>query len=718
MSNAIIEPEDMVEFDPQQGTITFCGRRAILVNTNAMGVLRQELIETLGRDIAKVILTRYGFSCGNEDAETLEEEFRSKGLSEFVMAGPRLHMIAGVVQVTTENLEVDPETGKYNMSGHWMGSYEAEQHLRLYGADDEAVCWTLAGYASGFSSVVFDTPMICVEHQCEGRGDDCCAWSLMPADECGPEQGEIRKYFQPLNIRTHINLLEQKVSERTQALEASEQRYRELLTNLPDIAFNLDKQGRFTELNSSGRARLGITLNDVSRLKLADILPQTQRRNFIHFFHQLSQDHKTNRLDVTFIDGNDEAFSAQLLIKPIVVNGVLLSFQGLAVDTAAQKSRERQLAEYASRLEHRDEKIYDLISDALYVTDSEGCFTLVNATMARRMETTVDEAIGKHFTDFVPPTAAARIHQELALCLNGEQTQAFEVALPDSKGKTRIVELNNAPLLEKRKVIGVVGVARDITVRRELEHRLAQSSRLAALGEFASGIAHEINNPVGLISGYAEEVLDQMTAMTEIPDSPEMDALRRGLKTIQEQAYRCKYITGNLLSFASQQKVLLQPTYMEQLVRESIAFFAEGKQCKGIAVVVEIEDELPMVDTDPNLYGQVMLNLLKNACDAMDGEGQIWVRLYREQQMMVLEVADDGPGLAADIVNQIFDPFFTTKGPGGGTGLGLSICYGIVSELQGSISCDNHSGGGAQFRVHTPLKPTNESDPYPVYCSE
>ena len=703
MSNTITQLEDMVEFDSQKGTITFCGRRAILVNTNALGVLRQELIETLGRDIAKVILTRYGFSCGKEDAETLDVELRGKGLAEFVLAGPRLHMIAGITQVKPDILELNPDTNQYDMSGRWVGSYEAEQHLRLYGIDDESVCWTLAGYASGYSSEVFKTSMICVEHKCEGHGDDCCAWSLMPADECGPEWGEIRKYFKPLNIHTHINLLEQKVSERTQALEVSEQRYRELLKNLPDIALNLDKEGYLTELNSSGRARLGISTVDLVKTKLTDLVSPQQRRTLINFFQQLSQDHKTNRLEVTFIDGNDEEFTAQLLIKPIIVKGQLISFQGLAVDTAAQKSREKHLADYARRLEYRDEQIYDLISDALYVTDTKGCFTLVNATMARQMQMSIEEAIGKYFSDFLPATAADSIQEELTYCLTGEQRQPFEVVYVTNDGQTHIVELSNVSLKEKGKVIGVVGVARDITTRRELEQKLAQSSRLAALGEFASGIAHEINNPVGLISGYAEEILDMMKTIPRINDIPEIKIFQRGLNTILEQAYRCKYITENLLSFARYQKVLLQPTYLDQLVQETIDFFKEGNQLKGIDVLMELEQPLPMVDTDPNLYGQVMLNLLKNASDAMGGEGRIRVHLYCELQMMVLDIIDEGPGLSPNIVNQIFDPFFTTKGPGAGTGLGLSICYGIVSELKGSISCDNYTGGGAIFQVQIPL---------------
>ena len=142
---------DFVRFDPDQGKIDFCGRRAVLVQADAMGALRKELVDTLGLDIAKVILSRYGYSCGYGDARDLGPHMSAQDDAEFVLAGPRLHGFEGVAQVRTTSLKVDNEGGHHEMSGTWGGSYEAEQHLRLFGLSAEPVCWTVAGYASGFS---------------------------------------------------------------------------------------------------------------------------------------------------------------------------------------------------------------------------------------------------------------------------------------------------------------------------------------------------------------------------------------------------------------------------------------------------------------------------------------------------------------------------------------------------------------------------------------
>ncbi len=201
---------DFVRFDPDEGKIDFCGRRAVLVQADAMGALRKELVDTLGLDIAKVILSRYGYSCGHGDARDLGPHLAAQDDAEYVLAGPRLHGFEGVAQVRTTLLKVDKEGGHHEMSGTWGGSYEAEQHLRLFGLSAEPVCWTVAGYASGFSSMVFNTPMICIEDRCVARGDPECSWRLVPAAEAQDEREDYRRLFMPLNLQAQLNLLEQK----------------------------------------------------------------------------------------------------------------------------------------------------------------------------------------------------------------------------------------------------------------------------------------------------------------------------------------------------------------------------------------------------------------------------------------------------------------------------------------------------------------------------
>lgn len=184
----------LLDVKPNLGLIELCGRRAILIHADAMGALRKELVQTLGADVAKVILTRYGFSCGYDDAVLLKEFMKPDSLEDFVLGGPRVHTFSGIAEVEPHIVEIDRERSHYLMSGFWRRSYEAEQHLRLFGSSEDAACWTLAGYASGFASYVFGVDMICIESECEARGNDHCTWTLMNADESSPQLLSLRKY--------------------------------------------------------------------------------------------------------------------------------------------------------------------------------------------------------------------------------------------------------------------------------------------------------------------------------------------------------------------------------------------------------------------------------------------------------------------------------------------------------------------------------------------
>ena len=491
-------------------------------------------------------------------------------------------MAEGVARVTTREVLFDPATRTYTMSGNWAMSYEAEQHVRLFGRASEPVCWTLAGYASGFSSVAFTTPMICIEDCCTGRGDPVCSWRLMPASACGPEHQDKRRLFAPLNLQEQLDLLERKVAARTMALSASEARYRNLVDNLPEIIFSLDPQARLVHLNLAGRERLGLDPGACA-VPLADVATLAHRRRVARVLQQVADSRSEGRVDVVLRSRDGPPMAAQMQIRPVYDGDTLSGFRGLAIDISARQAKEKRLTEYADTL----------------------------------------------------------------------------------------------------------------------KSQLATATRLAGLGQFASGLAHEINNPMGLISGYAEELLERLDS---IPDLPALRPVRDGLRTIQEQAYRCKYITQNVLSFAREQTVTLETTDVGALVREKIAFFCARSSAQGLEVRLDLSEPLPRMRTDPILLGQVLLNLLKNAADAMVGHGRLDVAARLHRGRMRIEVADTGPGLPAAALEKCFDPFFTTKAPDQGSGLGLSICYGIVRSLDGSITCGNRRTGGAWFRVSLPLR--------------
>ncbi|CAI09173.1 Hybrid sensor component of two-component regulation system [Aromatoleum aromaticum EbN1] len=692
----------LVELRPNEGAIEFCGRRAILLHTDAMGALRKELVETLGAEAAKVVLTRYGFSCGHEDAGLLAAYMHPDTIEQFVRGGPRTHMFAGIAEVETRSVEIDCERRRYRMGGFWRRSYEAEQHLRLFGRSHEAVCWTLAGYASGFASFVFQTDMICIEHECEGSGAERCSWTLMNADDCTPELAELRKYFQPLNIKDQIDGLETKVFERTRELEASEQRYRNLIEDLPEIVFALHLSGRLVQLNKAGRTRLGIDEAELPSLRLKDLVLPEYRAQASSFLKHSAQQRSVARLDVVMSDSAGNPFPVQLQVEPVIKGDKIVGYSGLALDVTAQHERERKLTEYAARLENREQQIQDIINDAVYILDLDGRLSFVNTRMADLLGVPADRAIGRRCGEFMLHSSALRLERDFRRRLAGGPGLPFEIAIEAPCGTNCLLEVSTAVLLTNGKAEGVIGVARDITARREMERQLAQANRLSSLGQFASGIAHEINNPLGLVSGFAEELQSLMEAIPNAAQIPDLEIIRDGLTTIQEQAQRCKAITDNLLLFSRRQSPPIEPVDVALYVQERFASYREVGLTRGLEITFDIEDRLPPVRTNPTLLDQVIQNLVKNARDAMNGAGPLRVELRSADDAVELGVLDEGAGLPAGVIDHVFDPFFTTKPPGRGTGLGLSICYGIMSELHGRITCGNRQEGGAWFRISLP----------------
>ena len=693
----------LIDFLPESGSIRFCGRRAILIHADSMGALRKELVETLGSEIAKVILTRYGFSCGYEDAELLAAYMHPDSLEEFILGGPRTHMFSGIAQVEPDRLELDRTRGHYRMSGRWRHSYEAEQHLRLFGRADEPVCWTLTGYASGFASRVLEADMICVETACEGRGDAHCAWTLMNASDCAPELAGLREYFKPLNLRDRLNLLESRVHERTRELEASEQRYRNLIEDLPEMAFALHASGRLLHLNKAARQRLGVREAQLPALRLKDLVLPDYTARATAFLKEIGARRTTTTLDLVMRDAAGQPFPVRLQVEPVLKDERIVGYSGLALDISAQLERERELTEYARRIESREQQIQDVINEAVYILDGQGRLSFVNARMAELLGAAADAAIGRRVGEFMSAPSAARIEKDFARRIGGEPARPFEIVLPGRDGGSVVLEVNSTRFVGQDTADGVIGVARNITARRQMERELAQANRLSALGQSASGVAHEINNPLGLVSGYAEELQALLDEVAPQADNARFQTLRRGLATIQQQAHRCKVITDNLLAFSRRQSATPEALDVGLFLAERLSFFNDAGLTRGIELAVDIPPGLPPALGSAALLEQVVQNLIKNACDAMNGSGRIDISARAGADGVEIEIGDSGPGLPAGIIEHVFDPFFTTKAPGKGTGLGLSICYAIMNELHGRIGCGNRAHGGAWFRLQLPV---------------
>jgi two-component system NtrC family sensor kinase len=245
--------------------------------------------------------------------------------------------------------------------------------------------------------------------------------------------------------------------------------------------------------------------------------------------------------------------------------------------------------------------------------------------------------------------------------------------------------------------------------REMMNKQIVETGKLAAVGELAAGIAHEINNPVAIMveeAGWIEDLLED-----EEPEKIKgMEEFARALGQIREQGRRCKQITHKLLSFARKTDTRVQEVILYDLVEEMVALSAQRAKYSNVEIRTDLEPGLPSLRVSLSEMQQVFLNLINNALDAMEKtSGTIDITARIEGEMITISVADTGPGIPESNMERMFEPFFTTKPVGKGTGLGLSICYGIITKLGGDIEVHSELGVGTTFRVQIPIQPAEDA---------
>ena len=227
----------------------------------------------------------------------------------------------------------------------------------------------------------------------------------------------------------------------------------------------------------------------------------------------------------------------------------------------------------------------------------------------------------------------------------------------------------------------------------------SQASKMTAIGQLASGVAHEINNPLGVILGFAQGMERRVK---------EPDPLRLPVTSIVREALRCKGLVQELLTFARSGKKTVEPVQLNSLVKDSSVLLESRARTQSVRVEHELTAEVPVVVANQSQLQQIIVNLGTNALDAMAGGGVLTLRTRALGASACLEIADTGTGIPPEIRDRIFDPFFTTKDPGKGTGLGLSLVHEIVQQHGGHIAVDSQAGKGTTMSVVLPCRRPDE----------
>jgi PAS domain S-box-containing protein len=487
-------------------------------------------------------------------------------------------------------------------------------------------------------------------------------------------------------------------------LRRSEERYRTVLDEMEEAYYEIDLAGNLTFFNDALIRKAGISREELIGLGFKDYLPAKDVGRVFKAFNQVYKTGKPIKgipLQVIRKDGN--IISSEDSIVPLKNKaGEVIGFRGVSHDVTERL----QMMEALRRSEERYRTMLDEMEEAYYEVDIQGNFTFFSDALCRQLGYSREEIMGMSYKVYIPPENSKKVFEVYnKVYQTGEPYKSFASSQIKKDG-TRVYTEDSIFAMrdEEGKIIGFRGISRDVTERKraeeerkQLEQKAQFSSRLASVGELASGVAHEINNPLTAVIGYAHLLLGRKDIPADI---------RRDIEVINEGAQRVAGIIRKLLVFARQARP--ERTYVDinEIINTTLELRAYSLRSNNVKVILQLDPDLPMTVADPGQLQQVFLNLIMNAeteVKAIHGGGKLAVKTERAGDNLRISFKDNGLGIAKENLERIFNPFFTTRKVGQGTGLGLSVCHGIVTEHKGKIWAESQVGKGATFIVELPI---------------
>jgi two-component system NtrC family sensor kinase len=370
-----------------------------------------------------------------------------------------------------------------------------------------------------------------------------------------------------------------------------------------------------------------------------------------------------------------------------------LALLSAVVSQAAIALENARLLQLLSSGKRQWELTVDAINQAICIIDEQGIVRRANRVFADLVQLPVTAIPGRSWLSLVPPAWGAVVSRALA-----------EPGAHDIRTADRVYTVSAIRMEGSDDEAAVVSFE-DHTEKRRLQDQLIQSEKMSAIGQLIAGIAHDLNNPLASVVGFAD-------FLAESGDVP--PALAEPLRVIRQEAERAATIVKNLLSFARRQEGERLPQSIQPMLDSVLALLRNELMALKVDATLTVEPGIPDIEMNPNQIKQVFVNLLNNAAQAIASTGRpgrIAITAKRWLDGVAVSVADDGPGIPEELLPRVFEPFFTTKTEGEGTGLGLSICQGIVKEHGGRITLESSPGAGAIFTVELlggsrPLTPT------------
>jgi PAS domain S-box-containing protein len=458
---------------------------------------------------------------------------------------------------------------------------------------------------------------------------------------------------------------------------------------MSDGIFIFDRAGRLKRVNRAGAAMEASHPRGLLGRRCCDVLRTTSEASHC-VVEQALEGGRSVTIEVT----------PDRLNRPILVSiEPVIDKQGVvtaAVCTARDLSELRKVQAVAREHQSLLTNILESARESIYAVDMDGCFKWSNSATLQALGLKREELIGRPVSDLVYEADRDLVIQKLENALSG-QSQTYEMRYLSGDGKLRYARVDNSPLVVEGRTTGVLGIARDITEQKEERERAARADKLRALGQLASGVAHDFNNSLAAILGRAQ-LLRRQT---------QDEALIRNVEIIQTAAEDAAATVRRIQTFARKSpakefEMLDVYSLLNDAIEITRTRWQNEARLRGLEYQVTLD-----AARGQHTFGsaselrEVFVNLIVNAVDAMPEGGRLIISCAREGLRIRLRFADNGTGMPEDIRQKIFDPFFTTKGAQG-TGLGLSVSYSIIERHEGSISVSSEPGGGTIFTIDLP----------------
>jgi len=503
-------------------------------------------------------------------------------------------------------------------------------------------------------------------------------------------------------ISTYLLGLLSRRKQAEEALRESEEKYRQVVNNASE-AIAVVQDGMVKFANARASELFGFSSDELATKGLMDLVQPEDRELAKERYLAKLKDKAHSPAYNTY-----RIMSKSGDIKWMEISATRIEWEGKpAVLAFMTDVSERKQAEVALRQsEERYRTILEDMGKGYYESDLAGNITFVNDSMCRILGYGNEEMIGTNYRRYMGKEKARQIYKDAnGVYRKGKPARWFSWEFLTKSGETRLIEASIAPRFNAQgEVAGFRGIFNDITGREAIEQQVLMTSKLASIGELASGVAHELNNPLTGVMGYAQLLIENKNIPLEV---------KSDLHKVYQESQRAAKIVQNLLSFARRRKPEKSYFDINELIQRTLDLRSYELKISNIKVCINSKTDMPEIKADYYQIQQVILNILINAEQALTEaghRGKITVTTGTVGNRIRISIADNGPGIPKENTGRIFDPFFTTKEVGKGTGLGLSVCHGIVTAHGGNICVESDEGKGSEFIIDLPIAVAEEPD--------